>query len=81
MSSTNIVFAAQLLAGERIDALQLFEMHMAVLEDLSHQHADQVSAWSRFSRVTTISSSGKAESVYQHESTSGILSIIGREAN
>ncbi|KAF7335062.1 CxC2 domain-containing protein [Mycena venus] len=30
---------AELLAAERLDALRLFELHMAVVEDLSWQHA------------------------------------------
>ncbi|KAJ7141932.1 hypothetical protein C8R43DRAFT_954584 [Mycena crocata] len=60
---------AELLADERRDALRLFELHMAVVEDLSRQHADEVAGWSRLSRTTTVSSSGKIQSVYQHEST------------
>ncbi|KAJ6615202.1 hypothetical protein B0H10DRAFT_2258038 [Mycena sp. CBHHK59/15] len=64
-----IVRQAELSAAERRDALQLFELHMAVLEDLSRQHATEVAAWSRLSRVTTKSASGKISSVYQHETT------------
>ncbi|KAJ7488468.1 hypothetical protein B0H11DRAFT_2278486 [Mycena galericulata] len=60
---------AQLLADERLDALRLFELHMAVLEDLSRQHVTEVAAWSRLSRLTTKSAKGKIHSVYQHEST------------
>ncbi|KAJ6595489.1 hypothetical protein DFH09DRAFT_1305304 [Mycena vulgaris] len=33
---------AELLAAERADALQLFELHMAVVEDLSRQHRTEV---------------------------------------
>ncbi|KAJ7732900.1 hypothetical protein DFH07DRAFT_968174 [Mycena maculata] len=33
---------AELLAAERLDALRLFELHMAVVEDLSRQHATEV---------------------------------------
>ncbi|KAJ7653451.1 hypothetical protein B0H17DRAFT_957466 [Mycena rosella] len=68
-------FAAALLAAERVDALRLFELHMAVVEDLSRQHATEVAAWSRLSR-TTIKSGGKIHSVYQHESTKGTPSWI-----
>ncbi|KAJ7830551.1 hypothetical protein B0H14DRAFT_3714972 [Mycena olivaceomarginata] len=32
---------AELLAAERLDALRLFELHMAVVEDLSRQHAPE----------------------------------------
>ncbi|KAJ7140660.1 hypothetical protein C8R44DRAFT_866364 [Mycena epipterygia] len=60
---------AELLAAERLDALRLFELHMAVVEDLSRQHATDVAAWSRLSRTTTKSASGKPESVYQHKAT------------
>ncbi|KAJ6521648.1 hypothetical protein DFH09DRAFT_1097632 [Mycena vulgaris] len=45
--------ATGLSAAERLDAFQLFELHMAVLEDLSRQHATEVADWSRLSRVTT----------------------------
>ncbi|KAJ7328259.1 hypothetical protein DFH08DRAFT_709773 [Mycena albidolilacea] len=62
---------AELLGNERLDALRLFELHMAVVEDLSRQHATEVAAWSRLSRKTTKSASGKIQSVYQHESTKG----------
>ncbi|KAJ7856109.1 hypothetical protein B0H14DRAFT_3644060 [Mycena olivaceomarginata] len=50
---------AELLAGERADVLRLFELHMAVLEDLSRQHSTEVSK----------SDDGKLASVYQHQST------------
>ncbi|KAJ7019681.1 hypothetical protein C8F04DRAFT_1275979 [Mycena alexandri] len=55
-----VVNQANLLAAERLDALQLFELHMAVVVDLSKQHATEVGAWSRKPRVA---------SVYQHETT------------
>ncbi|KAJ6447387.1 hypothetical protein C8R47DRAFT_1085293 [Mycena vitilis] len=42
---------------------------MAVVEDLSRQHAAEVAEWSRMSRVTTKSADGKIRSVYQHETT------------
>ncbi|KAJ6551103.1 hypothetical protein B0H10DRAFT_1968575 [Mycena sp. CBHHK59/15] len=74
-----IVRQAELLAAERRDALQLFELHMAVLEDLSRQHATEVAAWSRLSRVTTKSASGKISSVYQHETTKGMRENTTRE--
>ncbi|KAJ6543190.1 hypothetical protein B0H10DRAFT_2135610 [Mycena sp. CBHHK59/15] len=60
---------AELLAAERADALRLFELHMAVVEDLSRQHRTEVVGWSRLSRLTTKSASGKTQSVYQHEAT------------
>ncbi|KAJ7438689.1 hypothetical protein B0H11DRAFT_2254501 [Mycena galericulata] len=60
---------AELLAAERLDALRLFELHMAVVEDLSRQHATEVTVWAKMSRVTTKSASGRIHSVYQHETT------------
>ncbi|KAJ7144583.1 hypothetical protein C8R44DRAFT_865490 [Mycena epipterygia] len=60
---------AELLAAERLDALRLFELHMAVLEDLSRQNATEVVAWSRLLRIASKSDAGKVCSVYQHEST------------
>nr|GAT45459.1 predicted protein [Mycena chlorophos] len=65
---------AQLLADERLDALRLFELHMAVMADLSRQHSEDVPAWSKLSRLPKKSTAGKWESVYQHESTA-VLSI------
>ncbi|KAJ6632041.1 hypothetical protein B0H10DRAFT_1937760 [Mycena sp. CBHHK59/15] len=59
----------ELLAAERLDALRLFELHMAVVEDLSWQHATKVAGWSRLLRITTKSADGTPRSVYQHEST------------
>ncbi|KAJ7920223.1 hypothetical protein B0H13DRAFT_1987400 [Mycena leptocephala] len=55
---------AELLAAERMDALRLFELHMAVVEDLSRQHATEVPGWSQTPRKA-----GTLESVYQHKST------------
>jgi hypothetical protein len=66
-----LIFAAELLAAERFDALRLFELHMAILEDLSRQHSTQVAEWSQMSRNTTKSAGGKTQSVYQHEKTKG----------
>ncbi|KAJ7141191.1 hypothetical protein C8R44DRAFT_974774 [Mycena epipterygia] len=60
---------AELPAEERLDALRLFELHMAVVEDLSKQRATQVVTWSQEPRTTTKSAAGKPESVYQHKST------------
>ncbi|KAJ7048360.1 hypothetical protein C8F01DRAFT_1095209 [Mycena amicta] len=65
---------AHLVAAERLDALRLFELHMAVLEDLSRQHPDDVGAWSRMSRLATKGGDGKFRSVYQHDS-SNMLTI------
>ncbi|KAJ6629404.1 hypothetical protein B0H10DRAFT_2388545 [Mycena sp. CBHHK59/15] len=67
---------AERLAEERLDALRLFELHMAVVEDLSKQHATQVVAWSQQSRTTTKSAAGKPESVYQHKSTEVLVLTI-----
>ncbi|KAJ7823370.1 hypothetical protein B0H13DRAFT_1659075 [Mycena leptocephala] len=68
-NTLKVLRAAELLAAERLDALRLFELHMAVVEDLSRQHATEVPAWSRLSRKTTKSPGGKPQSVYQHEET------------
>ncbi|KAJ7023557.1 hypothetical protein C8F04DRAFT_1271246 [Mycena alexandri] len=59
---------SELLAAERLDALRLFELHMAVVEDLSRQHATDVVDWSRMSRGTK-KENGKLSSVYQHSET------------
>ncbi|KAJ7290759.1 hypothetical protein C8J57DRAFT_1612009 [Mycena rebaudengoi] len=59
----------ELLAAERLDALRLFELHMAIVEDLSRQHATQVAEWSQMLRITTKSAGGKFQSVYQHKTT------------
>ncbi|KAJ7932151.1 hypothetical protein B0H13DRAFT_2308001 [Mycena leptocephala] len=68
-NTLKVLRAAELRAAERLDALRLFELHMAVVEDLSRQHATEVPAWSRLSRKTTKSARGKPQSVYQHEET------------
>ncbi|KAJ7076150.1 hypothetical protein B0H15DRAFT_864492 [Mycena belliarum] len=60
---------AELLAAQRQDSLRLFELHMAVLEDLSRQHPEKVAAWSRLSRLSSKGPDGKPRSVYQHEQT------------
>ncbi|KAJ6614049.1 hypothetical protein B0H10DRAFT_2436175 [Mycena sp. CBHHK59/15] len=65
---------AERLGAERLDALRLFELHMAVVEDLSRQHSTEVGTWSRMSRLTTKSKSGKPQSVYQHKPTD-VLSL------
>ncbi|KAJ7703365.1 hypothetical protein B0H16DRAFT_1747963 [Mycena metata] len=67
--------AAELLAAELLDALRLFELHMAVVEDLSRQHATEVVDWSRMSRKTK-KENGKLSSVYQHSETK-VLTIEG----
>lgn len=71
LSLLTFYFTAELLAGERADALRLFELHMAVLEDLSRQHSTEVGGWSRLSRKVSKSDDGKLASVYQHQSTKG----------
>ncbi|KAJ7450135.1 hypothetical protein FB451DRAFT_1410483 [Mycena latifolia] len=64
---------AELLATERLDTLRLFELHMAVVEDLSWQHASEVG--------------GTLQSVYQHASTrvltidNMLASLITEEQN
>ncbi|KAJ7016300.1 hypothetical protein C8F04DRAFT_1281943 [Mycena alexandri] len=65
---------AQLLAAERVDALRLFELHMAVVEDLSRQHATDVPAWSRLPWKCTKDAKGRLQSVYQHK-VNGVLGI------
>ncbi|KAF7363103.1 CxC2 domain-containing protein [Mycena venus] len=52
-NTQKVLRQADLLAAERLDALRLFELHMAVVEDLSRQHATEV----------------VVRSVYQHETT------------
>jgi hypothetical protein len=44
---------------------------MAVVEELSRQHATEVGAWSCMLRLTMKDSSGKPCSIYQHKSTKG----------
>jgi hypothetical protein len=73
--TTDFIFTAELLAAERLDALQLFELHMAVLENLRKQHVSEVAGWSRLRRTPTKSAAGKHESVYQHKSTRGMVSF------
>ncbi|KAJ6576929.1 hypothetical protein DFH09DRAFT_1310948 [Mycena vulgaris] len=45
---------------------------MAVVEALSRQHATEVGAWSRMSRLATKDASGKLRSVYQHKSSKAL---------
>ncbi|KAJ7016505.1 hypothetical protein C8F04DRAFT_981397, partial [Mycena alexandri] len=59
-NSGKIIRQAELSADERMEALRLFELHMAVVEDLSRQHAAEVAGWSRIPR---------GSSVYQHDKT------------
>ncbi|KAJ7020500.1 hypothetical protein C8F04DRAFT_1274964 [Mycena alexandri] len=47
---------------------------MAVVEELSRQHAKEVGAWSRLPCVATTDTSGKVCSVYQHKLTK-VLSV------
>ncbi|KAJ7771912.1 hypothetical protein B0H14DRAFT_3509043 [Mycena olivaceomarginata] len=68
-NTRKVLRQAELLAGERADALRLFELHMAVLEDLSRQHSTEVGGWSRLSRKVSKSDDGQLASVYQHQST------------
>ncbi|KAJ7216991.1 hypothetical protein GGX14DRAFT_561505 [Mycena pura] len=68
-NTRKVLGQAQLLAAERLDALQLFEIHIAVVEDLSRQHATEVVEWSRHSRSVTRSQGEAPRSVYQHERT------------
>ncbi|KAJ7726865.1 hypothetical protein B0H14DRAFT_2410353 [Mycena olivaceomarginata] len=70
-NTRKVLRQAELLAGERADALRLFELHMAILEDLSRQHSTEVGGWSRLSRKVSKSDDGKLASVYQHQSTKG----------
>lgn len=73
MASLISRFAAELSADERVEALRLFELHMAVVEDLSKQHAAEVVSWSRTPRAATTLSDGKISSVYQHDTTKGTV--------
>ncbi|KAJ7195168.1 hypothetical protein B0H12DRAFT_1245628 [Mycena haematopus] len=41
-NTLKVLRQARLLADERLEALHLFELHMAVVEDLSKQHATEV---------------------------------------
>ncbi|KAJ7016232.1 hypothetical protein C8F04DRAFT_1282112 [Mycena alexandri] len=59
-NSGKIIRQAELSADERMEALRLFELHMAVVEDLSRQHAAEVAGWSQIPR---------GSSVYQHDKT------------
>ncbi|KAJ7654773.1 hypothetical protein B0H17DRAFT_1214249 [Mycena rosella] len=68
-NTLKVLGQAELLATERLDALRLFELHMAVVADLSRQHASEVAGWSRLSRISTTDAKGKPRSVYQHETT------------
>ncbi|KAJ7025934.1 hypothetical protein C8F04DRAFT_1126812, partial [Mycena alexandri] len=58
------------IASTPFGALRLFELHMAVVEDLTphRQHATDVVGWSRMSRETK-KKNGKLSSVYQHSET------------
>ncbi|KAJ7222671.1 hypothetical protein B0H12DRAFT_1078252 [Mycena haematopus] len=60
-NTRKVLRQAELCAEERLTALHLFELHMAVVEDLSKQNATEVVGWSQLPRVS---------SVYQHESKS-----------
>ncbi|KAJ7479807.1 hypothetical protein FB451DRAFT_1449139 [Mycena latifolia] len=73
-NTLKVLRQATILATERGDALRLFELHMAVVVDLSKQNPTEVVAWSRLSRTSTKSAGGPPKSVYQHESTS-VLTI------
>ncbi|KAJ6629995.1 hypothetical protein B0H10DRAFT_2208146 [Mycena sp. CBHHK59/15] len=71
-----ILGQAELLATEGLNALRLFELHMAVVEDLSRQNVSEVAGWSVLSRICTTDAQGKARSVYQHETTR-VLTVEG----
>ncbi|KAF8179980.1 hypothetical protein K438DRAFT_1768634 [Mycena galopus ATCC 62051] len=68
-NTSKVLRQARLLADERLNALRLFELHMAVVEDLSRQHATEVVGWLWLSRITRKSKDGTLQSVYQHQST------------
>ncbi|KAJ7833263.1 hypothetical protein B0H14DRAFT_2364385 [Mycena olivaceomarginata] len=68
-NTRKLLCQVELLARERADALRLFELHMAVLEDLSRQHSTEVGGWSRLSRKVSKSDDGQLASVYQHQLT------------
>ncbi|KAF7289812.1 CxC2 domain-containing protein [Mycena indigotica] len=66
----------RLLAAERQEALQLFELHMSVVIDLSHQHAAEVVEWSKMSRNAYQGLDGDWHSVYQHTSKAGMFYFV-----
>ncbi|KAJ6607809.1 hypothetical protein B0H10DRAFT_1955943 [Mycena sp. CBHHK59/15] len=74
-NTLKVLCQAELLATERLDALWLFELHMAVVEDLSRQHVTKVPAWSPLLRITMKPAKERPQSVYQHESTKGTAAL------
>ncbi|KAJ6513992.1 hypothetical protein DFH09DRAFT_941321 [Mycena vulgaris] len=75
-NTLKVLRQAELSAEERLDALRLFELHMAVVEDLSKQNATEVVGWSRLSRKTSRSADGTPKSVYQHDSDVQALLVM-----
>ncbi|KAF7319998.1 CxC2 domain-containing protein [Mycena kentingensis (nom. inval.)] len=71
-NNRKVLRQAQLLADERVEALRLFELHMAVLVNLSRQHADHVGEWSRVTRAVEKLPNGTVHSVYHHASTTAL---------
>ncbi|KAJ7789424.1 hypothetical protein B0H14DRAFT_2627257 [Mycena olivaceomarginata] len=66
---------AELLAAERLDALQLFELHMAVVEELSRQHATEVVG----SPAASISTSPRKNLALTAESTLAAMITVEQE--
>ncbi|KAF7345166.1 CxC2 domain-containing protein [Mycena sanguinolenta] len=66
-NTSKVLRQAELLAAERLEALDLFLKHMAVVKYLSNEHSDEVGEWSKMSRVCR-NESGALHSVYQHRS-------------
>ncbi|KAF8175408.1 hypothetical protein K438DRAFT_1771034 [Mycena galopus ATCC 62051] len=70
----------QLLADEQLNTLRLFELHMAIVKHLSHQHATEVVGWSRLSWLPRKMAKG-LESVYQHKSTKKCEKMTWQDAH
>ncbi|KAJ7823894.1 hypothetical protein B0H14DRAFT_2597646 [Mycena olivaceomarginata] len=67
--------AAELLSAKRLDALQLFELHMAVVEELSRQHATEVVG----SPAASISTSPRKNLALTVESTLAAMITVEQE--
>ncbi|KAJ7233709.1 hypothetical protein B0H12DRAFT_1239240 [Mycena haematopus] len=65
-NTSNVLRQANLLAGERQEALDLFDQHLAVVQFLSRKHAAKVGEWSKMSRLCEEDEAGVLHSVYQH---------------
>ncbi|KAF7372728.1 CxC2 domain-containing protein [Mycena sanguinolenta] len=66
-NTLKVLRQAELLATERLEALELFLKHMAVVKYLSDKHSKEVGEWSNMSRICR-NEGGALYSVYQHQS-------------